>query len=353
MKKLIFLFCLISSVVFGQDSLKTETDTTKSLSVSGSVDVYFRQNLNAPNGSNAMAPNTSFGNLNGFSLGMVNIAAEYKYKKAGVVVDVFSGPRAEDATFLSNTLRPDGNSNILNQLYVYYDVNGDLKLTLGKFNTFVGYECIQPTSNFNYTTSYMFSYGPFTHTGVKLDYSKNDFNVLVALMNKTDYTEFNNSNSYTVGGQIGYKEAVYLNVLYGNQGIYSDKTLHLDFVSGFDIGSRFYLGSNVTYNTTDGVGFYGASLYPQIKFSESTTIGFRSEYFSETKFGYGAIGAYDIDGNSSIMENTVTLSYVTGGLTIKPEFRVDSGLDQATFVDNDNNATRNLYSFVISTIYEF
>ena len=46
-----------------------------------------------------------------------------------------------------------------------------MTVTLGNFNTFLGYEVISPAANFNYSTSYMFSYGPFSHTGMKLDFS--------------------------------------------------------------------------------------------------------------------------------------------------------------------------------------
>ncbi|MDO6749851.1 outer membrane beta-barrel protein, partial [Gilvimarinus sp. 1_MG-2023] len=81
---------------------------------------------------------------------------------------------------------------IVNQLYVYYNVTESTTLTLGNFNTFLGYEVISPAANFNYSTSYLFSYGPFSHTGIKLDYAATeDLSFMLAAMNGTDNTDYN------------------------------------------------------------------------------------------------------------------------------------------------------------------
>ena len=40
--------------------------------------------------------------------------------------------------------------------------------------------------------TYMFSYGPFSHTGLKLDYAINDdWSLIGVIMNDSDYTTFN------------------------------------------------------------------------------------------------------------------------------------------------------------------
>ncbi|HAE72380.1 MAG TPA: porin, partial [Flavobacteriaceae bacterium] len=42
--------------------------------------------------------------------------------------------------------------NIVNQLYMYWNVSDKVTLTMGNFNTFLGYEVISPAANFNYST---------------------------------------------------------------------------------------------------------------------------------------------------------------------------------------------------------
>ena len=76
---------------------------------------------------------------------------------------------------------------------------------MGNFNTFLGYEVISPAANFNYSTSYMFSYGPFSHTGLKADIAlSDDVSLMLAVLNSTDYTESQPiGEDYMFGAQLG------------------------------------------------------------------------------------------------------------------------------------------------------
>ena len=106
----------------------------------------------------------------------------------------------------------------------YYAV----KLTMGNFNTFLGYEVISPVSNFNYSTSYLFSYGPFSHTGLKADFTlSEDFSLMLGVMNDTDLTEFNPTGDYAFGAQLGYS-GQFLNVLV------DPSFFEIDYTGGFD-----------------------------------------------------------------------------------------------------------------------
>ncbi|WP_375253527.1 porin [Dokdonia donghaensis] len=341
----LLLLTISTTFMFAQE----ETEDKKKFTVEGSVDVYFRQNISGPNGEDAIAPNTSFANRNGFAIGMANVigAFESENGKVGAVADLVFGPRGEEAVFLSGP-----SSNIVNQLYVYWNVSEKVKLTLGNFNTFLGYEVISPIANFNYSTSYMFSYGPFSHTGIKADFTlSEDFSAMLAVLNQTDATEFNFDNNYTLGAQLGYK-STYLNFLYGKQGGSTESTFQVDLTTGYDLSDDFFLGLNATYNDTDGASFYGVALYPQFKTSDAFTLGLRGEYFAEGEGGAGAIGGYDLEGDASVVAVTLTGSYSVGDLTIKPEFRLDSASED-TFLDTDQDPSNSLSSFVIAGIYKF
>ncbi|MFT5861571.1 MAG: hypothetical protein ACI828_000213 [Flavobacteriales bacterium] len=347
-KKTTLLLTLVSASLFAQET----TEEENKFSFSGSLDTYFRQHLNGPNGSDAIAPSTSFANLNGFALGMANVIGSFESGKVGAVADLVFGPRGEDATFLSSVLRPEGSSNIVNQLYIYWNISEKVKITAGNFNTFLGYEVISPVDNFNYSTSYLFSYGPFSHTGIKADFTfSDDWSALVGVFNNTDATEFNFDNDYTVGAQLGYK-STYLNVIYGKQGGSTKATFQIDLTAGYNLSENFYVGINTSYNDTDGAAFYGAALYPQYQISESFTLGLRGEYFAEAKEGVGAIGAYDDDGDASVLTFTVTGSYAIGDLIIKPELRLDT-TSEDSFLDTDLNPTKSLTSIVVAGIYKF
>ena len=341
----LFFMCSLSVLTAQEQDTILESDNLitkvkKNLSFSGSADAYFRQNLTGPNGSDAIAPNTSFANQNGFALGMANAIIAYDGEKVGAVVDLVFGPRGEEAVFNSAP-----SSNIVNQLYVYWNISDKLKFTFGNFNTFLGYEVISPVANFNYSTSYMFSYGPFSHTGIKADYAISDkWSAMVAFMNDNDLTEFNPTNNYTVGAQLGY-DGTYLNFLFGPQ-------FQIDLTTGFDLTSNCVLGLNSTYYDDDNGSFYGVALYPQYQATDTFAIGLRAEYFGEADGGVGAIGMYDEGGDATAFELTLTGSYTVGDLIIKPELRLDSTSENA-FYDNDMDPSDSLTSFLVAAIYKF
>ncbi len=347
MKKLMTLSMLfMGMVVFAQE----DTEEKKKFNISGSIDAYYRANLNGPNDNIGtdddpvyLAPGSSFANLPGFALGMANVVASYEGEKVGFVADLVFGPRGTDAIFASPMYSATG--DIVNQLYAYWNVSESVTLTMGNFNTFLGYEVISPVANFNYSTSYLFSYGPFSHTGIKADFAlSEDFSLMLGVMNDTDLTEFNPTGDYAFGAQLGYS-GQYLNVLV------DPSFFEIDFTGGFDLSDDFYLGINAAHLSLEdnGGGFTGVALYPQLKTSETFTIGLRGEYFSEDD-NFGAIGTGVAD--SSVFAATLTGSFTVDNLIIKPEIRLDSASENA-FLDNDLAATKSLSSFVLAAIYSF
>ena len=375
-------------------SVQAQDEDESAFSISGSVDAYFHTSL----GTVEDAPSTSFANLPGFSLGMVNTIFSYEGEKVGFVGDLVFGPRGAEAVFNSSAYTNSagsGSGHIVNQLYAYWNVSDALTLTLGNFNTFLGYEVISPASNFNYSTSYMFSYGPFSHTGLKADIGISDeLSAVLAVMNPTDYTEFNplkfinptSSNTYTYGVQLGYANdmgGAWLNFLIGDQDGKLDEDLavdgdfsagslfQVDLTTGWDLSESFYLGFNATYWTTgagetvvagniedvdgDPSTFMGVALYPQLALSDPTSIGLRFEYFAEGNGGAGAIGTYDADGNASVIDLTLSLNHKVDNLTIIPEFRIDLASEDNTFTkDNDTfDGTTSLPTFSLAAVYSF
>ncbi|MDB2493344.1 porin [Flavobacteriaceae bacterium] len=344
MKKLITLLSLaVVGFTFGQEE-------EPKLNLSGSVDAYYRANLDAPNDENAIAPRSSFANLPGFSLGMANIVASYEASNVGVVADLVFGPRGTDAVFASPM--NSNSANIINQMYAYWNVNETVTLTMGNFNTFLGYEVISPVGNFNYSTSYLFSYGPFSHTGLKADFDFGDeFTLMAAIMNPTDLTEYNPTGDYSIGLQFGFK-GQYLNYL-ASQGAFE-----VDFTGGIEFSDSFFLGINAAYfDATDDIdvdtSFAGVALYPQLSTSEKFSLGLRAEYFVETEGGVNAIGAYDFKGDADVFAVTLTGNYSVGNLMIKPELRLDSACEDATFMGNNAKSSNSLSSFVLAAVYSF
>lgn len=339
MKKLFTLTLLLMSVVLTAQETE-ETKKEKSFTISGSVDAYYQTLLTASDDS-GQSFGTAFAEQTGFALGMGNIIASYESGKVGAVLDLVTGPRGAGATFSDDII--DG---IVNQAYVYWNVSESTTLTMGRFNTFLGYEVIAPAANFNYSTSYLFSSGPFSHMGLKADFAlSDDFSLMLAVMNPWDINNTSTTGEYSFGAQLGYS-GQYLNLYYdsGNNG---GLGFEVDYTGGFDLTDDFFLGINAAYNDNDGSGFYGAALYPQLATSDDFSIGLRAEYYG--------LHDKDLDDLPSVFGATLTGSYnVDSNLIIKPEIRLDSwSNNDAAYFDADGEDASSLAAFTLAAIYKF
>ena len=334
---------LFSISLYGQEDADSNDE---SFSFSGTVDAYYKLNLGS---EFTDAPATSFANLPGFSLGMANLIGSYEGDKVGFTADLVFGPRGEDATFLSSDLRPGGSSNIINQLYVYLKASDAVTFTLGNFNTFLGYEVISPAGNFNYSTSYMFSYGPFSHTGLKMDADLGGgLSLMLGVFNPTDATEYNPTNDFFGGAQLGYsfdQGSAYLNLLFG------EDYFQVDLTAGMDLTEKLYFGVNATTATDDL--FAGVAGYLQVATSDNLKFGVRGEYFTDR--GVGALGtdktAEDpiLSENQNVFDLTLSANITIGSLTLIPEIRSDF----LSFDGFDNGSSSSLSQFILAAVYGF
>jgi Putative beta-barrel porin-2, OmpL-like. bbp2 len=332
-------------VIFTFATMTLAAQLDSFITVTGSFDVYFRQNINstsdATNGG-TLAPATSFANLPGFAIGMANLKAAYNKNKVGLVADFVFGPRGKDAVF--NSPSP---LNLINQLYMSYQLNEDLTFTIGKFNTFVGYEVISPVGNTHYSTSYMFSYGPFNHTGLKATYALGKgFSLTAAIMNPTDFTDFNPSNTYFEGLQLAYagdKTSAYFNTLY------SKDFYQFDITATHKFSDKYALGLNAT---TAKSAFSGIALYNTYSATPNFDVAARVEYFQDK--GLGILSGT----NASVMDLTLSLGFKTNNFRLIPEFRIDLfGSDEKLkpIITDARTMERSdkLSSFVLAAITNF
>lgn len=330
MKKLILSLLFVSSLV----TTAQEKEDKGTFTLSGTVDVYGTANFVDGSGTpGILIANTE--NANGFGLGFANTVFAYEKGKAGVVADIAFGPKADDANL----------AGAINQLYAYYKVSDKVTITAGQFNTFLGYEVISPAANFNYTVSYLFNAGPFSHTGVKLDYAaSDDLSFLVALTNShaISSADGNVGGEMQIGGQIGYK-GQYLNLIYGGvDGSGITDNIFLDYTGGFDLSDSFFVGLNAAYsNSSDAdAGYQGVALYLQNTFSDTFALGFRPEFFQANGASDASVTAFTLTANTSLTEN----------LKLITDLRLDSSEDAAIEVFGGE---KSVSAITIAAVYSF
>src|SRR6202000_539458 len=126
------------------------------------------------------------------SIGMVDLGLKKTVGKATFVGELSFGPRSDQSV-------PTSWYHIQN-LYVSYNVTDKFSLAAGYMSTFIGYEVISPAGNFNYSTSYVFTNGPFQNAGFKATYAFSD---KVSLMAGIFNNYWNTYTSYRSTGEEG------------------------------------------------------------------------------------------------------------------------------------------------------
>ncbi len=166
-------------------------------------------------------------------------------------------------------------------LDLHAPVGNGLDLTLGHFDTIVGYEVVAPGANPNYTRSYGFFTEPFTHTGVKADYALNDMVSLTAgVANTNGGVTSINTRPLTGGGNY--------------EGLTTLGAISIDL----DDSAGALSGSNIYFAITNGTGDFGGGdithYYSSLTLptpAEGVDVGFSWDYSAQA-VGYAA--AYGI-----------------------------------------------------------
>jgi hypothetical protein len=362
-KKILLL--LLSVAVFSfaakaQDTIKTTSDAP--LVLSGSVDTYFKTDFSGK-------PNipTSFANENNsVSIGMVDLGLRKSVGNASFVGELSFGPRGQQQSIPnadpslvtipgSTTTGTAYSSYHIQNLYVSYNLTSKFNLTAGYMATFIGYEVISPAANFNYSTSYLFTNGPFQNAGLKATYTFSDkVSLMAGIFN--DYW-----NVYQSGGKVNTFGAqltvtpvknwtAYLNVATGDA-----SGTEFDLTTAYQITSAFKLGLNAADFTAGNAfgykgGFSGIALYPQLAVSKVVTLGLRGEYFMTKSGTYTTAGPPP---GESVTGITFTANVKAGPLTFIPEIRFDNTSKSDMFLDGSGNYTQGATQFLLAAVYAF
>jgi hypothetical protein len=337
----------IAALSFAPDAFSQDTTDTTPLQISGSADVYYKYDF-------AKRPNipTYFANdQNSLSLGMLDIALKKKTGKASFVGEISFGPSGQFQS-IPNGDGSESNANNsfhLQNLYASYAFTDQFSMTAGYMGTFIGYEVIAPTGNFNYSTSYLFSYGPFQNAGIKGTYAFSDkASLMVGLFNDWNvYQDFNGMSH--IGAQLMLSPVTgwtaYLNVLSGAAAGAKTGTV-LDLTTSYQVTEKVKIGLNTAdYSVKGGGGYGGGALYLQNAFTPSFALGLRGELF--TQKALAEVPSKDI--------TSVTLSgnIKSGGLTFIPEFRFDNDSSSSFFKSDGVTNTKNASQVSFAVVYAF
>ncbi len=356
MKKIVLSLTALFAVAIGANAQDTP------LSISGYGDAYYKYDF-----AKAQNIGTSFAtDHNSMSLGMLGLALKKTTGKASFVGELSYGPRGAGQSI------PDvaGQSFHIQNLNMTYAFTDKFSMAAGYFSTFVGYEVIAPTGNFNYSTSYLFTNGPFQNAGVKATYA---FSPKVSLMVGAFNDNWNvySANSFnglsTIGAQLTVTPiegwTAYANVLKGDvSGTILDLTTSYQVSKSFKVGlnaADFEAGKQYGGSNTIGAdpvvkyaGYQGAALYLQNAFTDKFSLGVRGEYFASKNMTAGGNTFAGVTPKESVISATLSANFKAGGLTFIPEVRLDNG-SFAQFVNDKGLATKSASQATLAVVYAF
>ena len=336
---------------FAQDSTKPAA-----LSVSGSADLYYKYDFGKTKANNL----TSFTNShNRFELGMASVKLDYKSTKVEMVADLGFGKRAQEFSYNDQSIL-----QAVKQLYLSYTPNSWLKLTAGTWATHVGYELVDAYANRNYSMSYMFTNGPFFHTGLKAEVTKGVNGFMVGIANPIDYKYVPDGveNKKTFLAQYSFAPSdlfkAYVNFV-GGHNVDSSKSHQFDLVLTSKLSNKFSLGYNGTLNRTTAYmgknkfdetkSWWGSALYVNYDASKTFGLTLREEYFNDNKQlkMYGSLPE-----GGSVFVSTLSANIRADNFIFIPEVRWDKG-SRNLFVDADGKPRKWAANVLLAAVYQF
>jgi hypothetical protein len=333
----------------------SQSDTSKSLwpTITGSIDGYYRfsfADAKDVEGKPVSDNYTSFTNSqNSFELGMASLRAAHSIGKASALVDIGFGRRAEEFSYAN---ADHASLFALKQAYLSYAVSDKLTITMGKWATHVGYELVDAYQNRNYSMSYMFSFGPFSHTGLKVDIGLGKRSALmVGVSNPTDNATTLSSRKYGLAqfstSTADEKIKLYLNYVGTYGGSFDATQFDMVFIKSFS--DKFNIAYNGTIKFLDPDGLddafsWGSAVYCNIDPSPNFGFTIRGEYFNDQQAAFGFC--------TDVFEFTVSPNIKFGNLTIIPELRMDN-CKTAIFKNHDYNNTRSAIAAILAATYHF
>jgi hypothetical protein len=260
---------------------------------------------------------------------MSQISVGYEKEETKVVLDLNFGPAAPGVNL--NTF--GGQNDMIQNAYLVEKFGDKFSVEAGKFGTHIGYEVIDPTINMNYSFSYLFYYGPFTHVGARARYAVSDtYSLMFGVYNNWDNLEDNNSGK-TFAGSVGFTPSKSftgsVNWIGGYEGTSDNYRSLFDLVLNYTVSDKFLIGSNTIYGQ-EGKSWYGEAVYLKYTHTDKMGVALRLEHMNDERAVRGL--------GTSVSAATLTGSFAYGSsFTFKPELRYETA-GSALFTDDVSTA---------------
>ncbi len=241
---------------------------------------------------------------------------------------------------------------------------GPITVMAGKYTTLAGYEVIRSPDNFNFSRGILFGYAvPFTHTGVRVNYTLSDKMKFMAGINNGWDVQKESASEQDKTVELGtalnlikdlsITAAVYRGDEPGAVPALGGTRTLLDVVAGYNLTPALTVALNLDNASQDdalGAGkdakWNGLAGYVNFKLNDLWRVAARLEYFNDKDgFRTGVVQKWK--------EVTGTVAYLTTkNLELRGELRGDRS-DKDAFAQTDGGPKKSQQSVALEALYKF
>lgn len=219
------------------------------------------------------------------------------------------------------------------QAYATVKLFDRLTVDFGKFVTSAGAEVFENNNNWLSSRSMIFTYGPYTHSGLRAQYAINDvFTVQGSVVNGWDTILTANSwKTFNVSAFMTLPTTSLAFSFYGGPQSSPALRLLFDVVANQKLGDRFSMNLNAIYGSEGSAKWYAGALMGRVELTDSVFLAARVEYFGDPD-GHrtGLRDAHYV--NSSVGAGWRLINADGfGAVELRPEVRHDQMLPRGMF----------------------
>lgn len=253
----------------------------------------------------------------------------------------------------------------LTQAFLAYQMTDRLKVSLGKFYSYLGQEVVKAQDNWQYSRSYLFNYGiPFWHEGLAINYVfiPEKLNGALYVLNGWDgRISQQNNNQVSVGINLAYTGVENLTVNYnfltGAEGSAGGTRQVHELNGTYHLSARWSFGFDGLYGrqsqvNDEEVSWSAVVFYVKAQITPSYILSPRFELYDDAD-GFSVSGGLVAPGvKQKITAVTLTNSFmVEPGFEVRLELRSDRSNTDQYFKSKDGNATDHQESATLAVLY--
>jgi len=277
----------------------------------------------------------------------------------------FSHPKVNESTGAGGATTGDDFDLQIGFVQYNAPIGNGLLIDFGKFATHVGAEVMDGYDgwNYNFSRSFLFNFGPFAHTGVRMQYAVSDTIGVLAMVSNGIDNQTDNNSAKGFGGQVSWAPvdnvALYFNYFgtaedqTGDTNNTDDLRNFYDVVADIAVCKNVSLNLNYVYGSEDnalGVNldatWWGFSGIVRYDVNEWFSLNFRGQIFE------------DDDGARTSTAQTLTAFTITpeirinNNMVVRAEYRHDNS-NVNTFTDDDSTATDTQDTVAFNALFYF